>query len=129
MPTSSNPNVTENIPQVTFSSVEEDFSIISPASPIESEKLDTNEKETFSDNLLPTTGYLIMKCEKLSLMNRKLDSRTWLRCQKFPYLRILEVSKSRKQISKFSFEQKKRTNMFLYICPSFEKPMPFIMIK
>ena len=55
MPTSSNPNVTENIPQVTFSSVEEDFSSISP-SPIESEKLDTNEKETFSDNLLPTTG-------------------------------------------------------------------------
>ena len=106
MPTSSNPNVTENIPQVTFSSVEEDFSIISPASPIESEKLDTNEKETFSDNLLPTTGYLIMKCEKLSLMNRKLDSRTWLRCQKFPYLRILEVSKSRKQISKFLFEPK-----------------------
>ena len=54
----------ENIPQVTFSSVEEDFSSISP-SPIEPEKLDTNEKETFSDNLLPTTGYLIMKCEKL----------------------------------------------------------------
>ena len=53
----------ENIPQVTFSSVEEDFS--NSLSPIESEKLDTNEKETFSDNLLPTTGYLIMKCEKL----------------------------------------------------------------
>ena len=115
MPTSSNPNVTENIPQVTFSSVEEDFSIISPASPIESEKLDTNEKETFSDNLLPTTGYLIMKCEKLSLMNRKLDSRTWLRCQKFPYLRILEVSKSRKQISKFLFEPK---NQQKYFCNS-----------
>ena len=115
MPTSSNPNVTENIPQVTFSSVEEDFSIISPASPIESEKLDTNEKETFSDNLLPTTGYLIMKCEKLSLMNRKLDSRTWLQCQKFPYLRILEVSKSRKQISKFLFEPKNQLN-YLYIC-------------
>ena len=115
MPTSNNPNVTENIPQVTLSSVEEDFSIISPASPIESEKLDTNEKETFSDNLLPTTGYLIMKCEKLSLMNRKLDSRTWLRCQKFPYLRILEVSKSRKQISKFLFEPK---NQQKYFCGS-----------
>ena len=62
--TSSNPNIEENIPKVTFSSVEEDFSIISP-SPIESEKLGTNEKETFSDNLLPTTGYLIMKCEKV----------------------------------------------------------------
>ena len=123
MPTSSNPNVTENIPQVTFSSVEEDFSIISPASPIESEKLDTNEKETFSDNLLPTTGYLIMKCEKLSLMNRKLDSRTWLQCQKFPYLRILEVSKSRKQISKFLFEPKKPTKIFLWFCPSFKNPL------
>ena len=63
MPASSNPNITENIPQLTLSSVEADFSSISP-SPIESEKLDTNEKEAFSDNLLPTTGYLIMKCEK-----------------------------------------------------------------
>ena len=44
----------ENIPQVTFSSVEEDFS--NSLSPIESEKLDTNEKETFSDNLLPTNN-------------------------------------------------------------------------
>ena len=44
----------ENIPQVTFSSVEEDFS--NSPSPIESEKLDTNEKETFSDNLLPTNN-------------------------------------------------------------------------
>ena len=40
----------------------------------------------------------------------------WMRAQNLE--EKLKVSKSRKQILKFSFEPKKRTKIFLYFCPS-----------